>query len=182
MQKFPIKSKSKVCYHRRLVGQPALVSSPNLTFEIRLFYCQTVAGLLMWRACNVRTGLSFRVATGPRQRSHSRPRVLWDSTRFVTPPNLEGQVSIFTSPPRRLAGLYPRQWVPFSTPPTTRRATVEIFEPASTQGLNHNSKSKSKLLYDWRFTAKQSFLVSSPLRPSTRDFFFNRTLAVRVLT
>jgi hypothetical protein len=26
-------------------------------------------------------------------------------------------------------------WVPFASPPTTRRATVEVFEPASTRGL-----------------------------------------------
>jgi hypothetical protein len=30
--------------------------------------------------------------------------------------------------------------------------------------------SKSKVLYDWRFTANQFVLVSSPLRPTTRDF------------
>jgi hypothetical protein len=29
----------------------------------------------------------------------------------------------------------PRHWVPFSSPPTTRRATVEVFEPASTRGI-----------------------------------------------
>jgi hypothetical protein len=29
----------------------------------------------------------------------------------------------------------PRHWVPFSSPPTTRRATVGVFEPASTRGL-----------------------------------------------
>jgi hypothetical protein len=27
----------------------------------------------------------------------------------------------------------PRQWVPFSSPPTTRRAMVEVFEPVSTR-------------------------------------------------
>jgi hypothetical protein len=35
------------------------------------------------------------------------------------------------------------------------------------------SKSKSKLLYDWRFTANQFVLASSPLRPTTRFFFFS---------
>jgi hypothetical protein len=40
-------------------------------------------------------------------------------------PNLEGQVPVFTSP---------RNWVPFSLPPTTRRTTVEVFEPVSTWG------------------------------------------------
>jgi hypothetical protein len=32
------------------------------------------------------------------------------------------------------------------------------------------SKSKSKLLYDWRFTANQFVLASNPLRPTTRIF------------
>jgi hypothetical protein len=40
------------------------------------FYCQIVAGLLMWSALSdERTDLSFTVAVGPRQRSHSRSRV-----------------------------------------------------------------------------------------------------------
>jgi hypothetical protein len=35
-----------------------------------------VAGLLMWGAfCDERTGLSFTIAAGSRQRSHSRVRV-----------------------------------------------------------------------------------------------------------
>jgi hypothetical protein len=36
----------------------------------------------------------------------------------------------------------------------------------------YSSKSKSKLFYDWRFTANQFVLASSPLRPTTRLFFF----------
>jgi hypothetical protein len=32
------------------------------------------------------------------------------------------------------------------------------------------TQSKSKLLYDWRFTANQFVLTSSPLRPTIRDF------------
>jgi hypothetical protein len=36
----------------------------------------------------------------------------------------------------------------------------------------HIKKSKSKLLYDWRFTANQFVLASSPLRPTARDFFY----------
>jgi hypothetical protein len=57
-----------------------------------------------------RTGLSFAIATGPRQRTHSRVRVPWDSRPY------------FTVSDSRL---------PFSSPPTTRRATVEVFDPAS---------------------------------------------------
>jgi hypothetical protein len=40
----------------------------------------TVAGLLTWSAfSDERTGLPFTIAAGPRQRSHSRVRVPWDS-------------------------------------------------------------------------------------------------------
>jgi hypothetical protein len=46
-------------------------------------------------------------------------------------PNLEGQVPVFISPRNRVAQLHPRHWVPFPSPPVTRRATVEVFDPAS---------------------------------------------------
>jgi hypothetical protein len=40
------------------------------------YYCQTVAGLLTWGALTgERSGMSFTIAAGPRQRSHSRVRV-----------------------------------------------------------------------------------------------------------
>jgi hypothetical protein len=38
--------------------------------------------------------------------------------------------------------------------------------------------SKSKLLYDWRFTANQFVLASRSLRPMPTAYFFNWTLAV----
>jgi hypothetical protein len=70
-------------------------------------YCQTTAGLLMWGALSdERTGLSFTIAPGPRQRSHFRVWVPWDSWSY------------FAVSDSRL---------------TTRRATVEVFDPASTR-------------------------------------------------
>jgi hypothetical protein len=66
----------------------------------------------MWGALSdEKTGLPFPIATGPRQRSHSRVRVPWDSRPYHT-----------VSDSRH----------PFSSPPTTLRATVEVFDPAST--------------------------------------------------
>jgi hypothetical protein len=62
--------------------------------------------------CDERTGLSFTIAAGPRQRSHSRVRVPWASRPY------------FTVSDWRLL---------FSSPPTTRRNTVEVFDPASTR-------------------------------------------------
>jgi hypothetical protein len=75
------------------------------------YYCLIVAGLLIWGALSdEKTGLSFTMAAGPRQRSHSRVRVPWDLWPYFT-------VS---------------DWrLPFSSPPTTRRLTIEVFDPAS---------------------------------------------------
>jgi hypothetical protein len=70
-------------------------------------------GLLMWGALSdERTGLSFTVAAGPRQRSHFRVRVLWDSRPYFTLSDLR---------------------FPFLSSSTTRRATVKVFDPVSTR-------------------------------------------------
>jgi hypothetical protein len=90
-------------------GQPASLSwKKALIWGLRpdFYYCQTVAGLLMWGALSEKwTGLSFTIAAGPRQRSHSRVRVP-------------------TASDSRL---------PSSSPPTTRRVTVEVLNLASTR-------------------------------------------------
>jgi hypothetical protein len=46
-------------------------------------------------------------------------------------PNMESQVPVFISPGTGWSGYTPRHQVLFSTPPVTRRATVELFDPAS---------------------------------------------------
>jgi hypothetical protein len=77
------------------------------------YYCQTVAGLLMWSALSdERTVVSFTFAAGPCQRSHSRVRVPWDSGPYFTASD-----SI----------------LPFSSPPTTHRVTVKVINFASTR-------------------------------------------------
>jgi hypothetical protein len=66
----------------------------------------------MWGALSdERTGLSFIYAAGPRQRSLSRVRVPWDSWPYFTVSDLR---------------------LPISSPPTTRRVTMDVFDPAST--------------------------------------------------
>jgi hypothetical protein len=52
-------------------------------------------------------------------------------SQFRDSPNLVGQVPVFISPRDLVARLSPRHWVPFSSPPTTRRATVEVLDPVS---------------------------------------------------
>jgi hypothetical protein len=54
-------------------------------------------------------GLSFVYATGPCQRSLSQVRVPWFSRPYFAVSDLR---------------------LPFSSPPTTRRLTVEVFDPA----------------------------------------------------
>jgi hypothetical protein len=64
-------------------GQSASLSwnkAPIWGLRPDFYYCQTVAGLLMWGALSEeRTGPSFTIAAGSRQRSHFRVRVPWDS-------------------------------------------------------------------------------------------------------
>jgi hypothetical protein len=95
-------------------GQSASLSwnkAPVWGVRPGFYYCQTVAGLFMWGALSdERTGLPFTIAAGPRQRSHSRVRVPGDLWPYFT-----------VSDSR----------VPFSSPYTTRRATVEVFGLAS---------------------------------------------------
>jgi hypothetical protein len=61
-------------------GQSAILSlnkAPIWGLRPDFFYCQTVAGLLMWGSLSdERTDLSFTIAAGPRQRSHFRARAL----------------------------------------------------------------------------------------------------------
>jgi hypothetical protein len=114
-------------------GQSASLSwNKALIWDLRpdFYYCQTVAGLLMWDSLSdERTGLSFRDAAGPRQRSHSRVRVPWCSWPYC-----------IVSDSR----------LPFSSPPTTHRATVEVFDPTS--ALSTQIKVKVTL----RLTVSQS--------------------------
>jgi hypothetical protein len=43
--------------------------------------------------------------------------------------NLEGQVQYLYPPGTEWPGYTPKHWVLFSSPPTTRRAMVEVFDP-----------------------------------------------------
>jgi hypothetical protein len=76
------------------------------------YYCQTFAGLLTRGAfSDERSGVSFTIAAGHHhQCSHLRVQVPWDSWLYFAVSALR---------------------LPFSSPPATRRVTVEVFDPAS---------------------------------------------------
>jgi hypothetical protein len=98
--------------------------TPHLGLRPDIYYYQTVAGLLIWDALSdERTGLLFTISAGLRQHSHSRVRVFWDSRSY------------FTVSDSRL---------PFSSPPTTRRVTVEVFYPVSKRETLESSQSQSQ--------------------------------------
>jgi hypothetical protein len=61
-----------------------------------------------------RVGLSFTIAAGLHQHSHSQVRVLWDLRPYFTVLDLRS---------------------PFLLPPMTRRAAVQVFDPASTRDI-----------------------------------------------
>jgi hypothetical protein len=76
--------------------------------------------------------------SGPRQRSLSRVRFPWISQSYFT-------VSVLR--------------LPFSSPPTTRRVTVEVFDPASTP-----ARIKTRYIASWRKPQKTKFLADALLQ------------------
>jgi hypothetical protein len=97
-------------------GQPASLSwnkAPSGAYDQIFIIVWQLRVSLIWGALSdERTGLSFTIAAGPRQRSHFRVRVPLDSWPYFTVSD---------------SGL------PFSSPPRTRRVTVEVLDPASTR-------------------------------------------------
>jgi hypothetical protein len=132
-------SQSKLCYGRRSL-------------------CHSV---LMWSThSDERMGLSFTVAAGPRQRSYSPVRVPRDSWPHLTlsdsrlpKPGGPGPC-IYTPPGTGLSSYTPRHWVTFSSPPKTRRATVEVFEPASTRGTSPSNGSACHSVHIFEYSLK----------------------------
>jgi hypothetical protein len=86
---------------------------PNLGLMTRDLLLYDSYGLVLWGALSdERKDLSFVYAAGTHQRIFSRVRVPWHSWPYFTVSDLR---------------------LPFSSPPTTRRVTVEVFDPASTR-------------------------------------------------
>jgi hypothetical protein len=108
-------------------GQSASLSlcqAPIWGLRPDFYYCQTVAGLLMWGVLSdERTGLPFSIAAGCRQCSHSWVRVHILLSQIRDFPNLQGQVPVFIFPGNRVAQLYPRHWV--------------IFDPRASESESH---------------------------------------------
>jgi hypothetical protein len=117
-QNCQLRSQVKVKVTLRLTVRQSvsLGVEPHLGLMTRIYYCLTVTVFLfLWGASDERTGLSFVYASGSCQRSLSRIRVPLDSRPYFT-------ISVLR--------------LPFSSPTTTCRVTVELFDPASYQLRN----------------------------------------------
>jgi hypothetical protein len=100
--------------------------------------------------------------------------------RFETSPTWRARSQYLYPPGTEWSSYTPTHWVPFSLPPTTRKATVEVFEPASAQATAHLAFfTHSELLYDWRFTASQFALSPGSLRLTAINYFFFSTEPLR---
>jgi hypothetical protein len=134
------------------------------------------------RPLGEKMGLSFTIAAGPRQRSHSRVRVSRDSW-----PHFTASDSRFPQP----GGPGPRIYMPQEEggpviPPGTGfpfRSLVRISGLGwrYSNPLPRGIYKAAELLYDWRFAANQFILATNPLRLTTSIFFSTEHLRLKSL-
>jgi hypothetical protein len=82
--------------------------------------------------------------------------IIFYCLRFETPPTWRARSPYLYPPGKRWPSYTPRHWVPFSSPPTTCRATVEVFEPDSTRGTLNN-KLLVLVIYAWHGLHRKYF-------------------------
>jgi hypothetical protein len=125
---------------RFTANQFVLTTSPLRTtasnFILRLNTCSywPYATFSLTRGWICRLQLMLVLASAVIIRSESRgthDHILLSQIRVS--PNLEGQIPVFITPRNRVARLNPQALVFFSSTPTTCRARVEVFDPASTR-------------------------------------------------
>jgi hypothetical protein len=120
-------------------------------------------------------GVSFKIAARPRQRSLSQVRDKWDTWPHFT--LSDSRLPQTWGPGTRWPSYIPRHWVPFSSPPTTRRATVEVFEPASTGHSRYASQSQSQIYVTTDGQSASLSWLQAPIWVLRPDFYFCLTVA-----
>jgi hypothetical protein len=141
--------------------------------QLRVCWCGELS-LTRGRVCRLKLLLVLASAVILRSESRgTRDHILLSQIRCS--PNLEGQVPHLYPIGTGWPSCNPRHWVTFSSPPMTRRATVELFEPTSKRGLSTESESESHCY--WRIVSL-FVLVSSPVRGSWPDISYCLTVTV----
>jgi hypothetical protein len=136
---YPLSQQSQIKSYVRTNGQSASLSWCQALSGTQDQVCITVRQLrLCWcvappltreRVYHLQMLLVLRAVILRSESCGTLDRILLSQIRdFYNP---ESQVPVFISPRNRVAQLYPRHCVPFSSPPTTRKATVEVLESSS---------------------------------------------------
>jgi hypothetical protein len=86
-------------------------------------------GSLVYNFCWCSPAQSF---SSPRP---ARLMTIFYCLRLESPPTWRVRSPYLYPPGTRWTSYAPRHWVPFSSPPTTRRDTVGVFNPASIRGV-----------------------------------------------
>jgi hypothetical protein len=99
----------------------------EISFRELQFYYFVAPSLTRGRVCNLLT-----IASGPCQSSHTWVEVPQNSRPYFTassetPPTCKARFPYLYLPGTRWPSYTPGHWVPFLSPLTTRRATVEVF-------------------------------------------------------
>jgi hypothetical protein len=103
-------------------ASPSWNKAPIWGLRLGFYYCQTVAGVLMWGAVSdERMGLSFTIAPGPRQRSHFQVPVPLGLVNHI----LLSQIQDF--PFRRLLPLAGLRWRYSNPPPHDCPVTTHLL-------------------------------------------------------
>jgi hypothetical protein len=95
--------------------------------------------------------------------------------RFKIPPIWRARFPYLCSPGTRWTGYTPRHWVPLSSPPTTRRATVDVFDPTFTR--EETEKVKVIQIYKNSVRTSQETHYVSATKPN-RLMLFREIIAV----
>jgi hypothetical protein len=127
---------------RPAISRPVCLVVKHPSGAQHLIFLQSVAALMMWGALSDEDGsvVYIRCWSSPAQ-SFSGPSpagimTIFYCLRFETPPAWRaGSPYLYPSGTGR-PSYTPRHWVSFSSPPATRRTTVEEFELAFAPGTN----------------------------------------------
>jgi hypothetical protein len=132
----------RVKYMYRPTGSQPVYPSvwPHSVPKTTFFFCQTVEGLSIWRPLWLENGFVDYNCCWFTSSSFSEPSpaglmFTFFCLIFETPPHWRARSPYVCRPGPGWPSYTPRYWVPHLSPFTTRRATVEVFEPASTHGL-----------------------------------------------
>jgi hypothetical protein len=116
--------------------------------------------------------------------------------RFGTPPTWRVRSPYLYPPGTGRPRYNPGHWVPVSSPPTTRIATVEVFDPAFTRATlrsprhfqtraraeRKNSPDLSlRLTFLSQLTYSSSEVISACIQRVSSDFGFTRTVFLKFL-